>query len=68
VKADPQTYIPGPLCPTSITDGADKGGIWLRDGEIHAVDGVFISDLTTFYGDDEWPPIPSHPSTIAEVT
>ncbi len=54
VKADPQTYTPGPWCPTSITDDADKGGIWLEDGTVHDVDGPFISNLATFYGDDTW--------------
>lgn len=54
VKAEPQSYTPGPWCPTSINDSADDGGIWLQDGQVNDVDGDFISGLATFYGDDTW--------------
>jgi hypothetical protein len=54
VKPEPTTYIPGPWCPTSINDAADKGGIWLKDGEALDVDGSFITNLSTLYEDDEW--------------
>ena len=54
VKADPQSYTPGPWCPTNIADDADAGGIWLRDGQVHDVDGAFIAGLAEFYGDSEW--------------
>lgn len=52
VKAEPQAYQPGPWCPTSITDTADAGGIWLQDGVVHDVDGDFVANLSTFYNDD----------------
>ncbi len=54
VKADPQSYTPGPWCPANITDSAEAGGIWLRDGEVHDVDGAFIANLAEFYGDTDW--------------
>ncbi|UYV37004.1 YHYH protein [Rhodobacteraceae bacterium D3-12] len=54
VKAQPKTYEPGPWCPTSVSDGADKGGIWLKDGEVHDVDGAFVKRLAELYGDDVW--------------
>ncbi|WP_324751949.1 YHYH protein [Roseovarius sp. Pro17] len=54
VKAAPQSYTPGPWCPTNIADSAEAGGIWLRDGEVHDVDGAFIANLAEFYGDSEW--------------
>lgn len=54
VKADPQSYVPGPWCPTSITDSAEKGGIWLEGNAVHDVDGAFIANLATFYDDDRW--------------
>lgn len=54
VTADPQSYTPGPWCPTTISDGAEAGGIWLRDGEVHDVDGDFIANLAEFYDDTKW--------------
>lgn len=54
VTADPQSYTPGPWCPTNISDGAEAGGIWLQDGEVHDVDGDFIANLAEFYDDTNW--------------
>ena len=54
VRADPQSYTPGPWCPTNVSDGPEAGGIWMRDGEVFDVDGAFIKNLATFYGDTEW--------------
>lgn len=53
-KPEPQTYTPGPWCPTSVTDSAQKGGIWLKDGTVYDVDGAFITNLSKTYDDDEW--------------
>ncbi|MGJ8570236.1 MAG: YHYH protein [Hoeflea sp.] len=53
-KADPQSYAPGPWCPSNIADGAEAGGIWLKDGEVHDVDGSFIKNLAELYGDAKW--------------
>lgn len=44
----------GPWCPDHITDGVDAGGIWLEDGVVYNVDGDFIANLATFYGDATW--------------
>jgi hypothetical protein len=54
VKPDPGSYTPGPWCPTVITDDATKGGIWLKDGTAHDVDGAFIAKLADLYEDGEW--------------
>lgn len=54
VKANPQSYTPGPWCPSNIADGAEAGGIWLKDGEVHDVDGSFIKNLAELYGDAKW--------------
>jgi hypothetical protein len=54
VKPEPTDYTPGPWCPTSINDDASKGGIWLKDGEVLDVDGTFVTELATIFGDDEW--------------
>ncbi|MGB7317995.1 MAG: YHYH protein [Planktotalea sp.] len=54
VKAEPKDYTPGPWCPTSITDGPDKSGVWLEGGAVLDVDGDFITNLPTLYGDDTW--------------
>lgn len=47
-----QDHIMGPWCPERVD--SDKAGIWLDGGKVHAVDGKFISELPTFYNDDEW--------------
>ncbi|WP_054557163.1 YHYH protein [Cobetia sp. UCD-24C] len=44
----------GPWCPGNISDTADEGGIWVRDGTQYDVDGAFIENLATFYDDPEW--------------
>ncbi|MEZ5779100.1 MAG: hypothetical protein R3E44_12140 [Paracoccaceae bacterium] len=50
----PQTYSPGPWCPTNISDGAEAGGIWFLDGEAVDVDGAFIAGLAEVYDDTNW--------------
>lgn len=50
----PTDHAQGPWCPTSITDGADKGGIWFEGGKIYDVDGAFIKNLATFYSNATW--------------
>ncbi len=54
VRPNPLTYTPGPWCPTNISDGADKGGIWFLDGKTVDVDGAFIANLAQTYGDTDW--------------
>ncbi|MGB0134260.1 YHYH protein [Dokdonella sp.] len=54
VKSEPSTYEAGPWCPGNIADGANAGGIWLDNGQVHAADGAFMKNLATFYDDDEW--------------
>lgn len=54
LPADPTTFDIGPWCPTNIADGADRGGIWLDRGRVYDVDGSFIENLATFYGDSAW--------------
>lgn len=54
VRPEPQSYTPGPWCPGNIADGAEAGGIWFKDGQVHDVDGTFIKNLAELYGDAEW--------------
>ncbi|WP_299567955.1 YHYH protein [uncultured Sulfitobacter sp.] len=54
VIAEPSSYIPGPWCPTKISDGSDKSGIWLEGGEAYSADGAFMQNMSTFYEDDKW--------------
>lgn len=54
VRPKPKDYTPGPWCPTNISDGADKGGIWFLDGKTVDVDGAFIANLAKTYGDSQW--------------
>lgn len=44
----------GPWCPQNISDDAEAGGIWLKDGKVYDVDGEFIQNLATLYEDDDW--------------
>lgn len=50
----PADHEMGPWCPDNISDGADKGGIWLEGGEVYDVDGAFIENMASFYNDDTW--------------
>lgn len=54
VKPEPTTYTPGPWCPTSISDTAEAGGIWFKDGAVLDVDGAFITKLAELYDDEAW--------------
>ena len=54
VRPNPRNYTPGPWCPSNITDGAEKGGIWFVDGKAVDVDGAFITSLSKIYGDEKW--------------
>jgi hypothetical protein len=53
-KSAPADHEMGPWCPENIADGADKGGIWLEGGEVYDVDGAFVENMATFYGDNTW--------------
>jgi hypothetical protein len=50
----PSDHDMGPWCPDHISDGADKGGIWLENGNVYDVDGEFIKNMATFYNDNTW--------------
>jgi hypothetical protein len=50
----PADHNMGPWCPTNISDNADKGGIWLENGQVYDVDGAFIQNMATFYNDNTW--------------
>lgn len=54
LKPEPAEFKIGPWCPRSVSDGADKAGIWLHDGKVHDVDGAFVRNLKTFFKDDTW--------------
>jgi hypothetical protein len=44
----------GPFCPGTTSSSAEEGGIWLDGSKIYDVDGQFILDLSTIYGDAKW--------------
>lgn len=50
----PTDHEMGPWCPSNIADGAEKGGIWLENGQVYDVDGAFIKNMATFYKDTTW--------------
>lgn len=54
INAQPAGFDIGPWCPRSINDGPDKGGIWIKDGEVVDVDGTFIQSLREIYNDENW--------------
>ncbi len=54
VKPAPKNMTIGPWCPRLVTDGPDKGGIWLHNNRVHDVDGAFVKDAATFFNDKTW--------------
>jgi hypothetical protein len=54
VTGYPTDHEVGPFCPTKITDTADKAGIWLDGKAEYDLDGNFIKNLSTLYGDEKW--------------
>lgn len=54
LKTEPSGFKPGPWCPTNISDGPEKAGIWLDKGKVFDADGKFIENLATFYDDKFW--------------
>ncbi|MEM9036536.1 MAG: hypothetical protein AAGA99_22095 [Actinomycetota bacterium] len=54
VAGDPVTYDAGPFCPSTITDTAEAGGLWLDGEDVYDLDGAFIEGLAELYGDDNW--------------
>ena len=54
VKPQPGSYTPGPWCPTQASDGPDKSGIWLKDGQVLDADGAFMGQLPQLYEDPNW--------------
>ncbi|WP_422037019.1 YHYH protein [Roseibium sp.] len=47
-------YEPGPWCPSSVTDGPEAAGIWIKDGKVYDADGAFVENLSKFYDDPKW--------------
>lgn len=54
VAGYPTDHEVGPFCPDTITDGADKGGIWFDGKAVYDLDGEFIKGLAETYDDDGW--------------
>ncbi len=45
----------GPFCPPTISSSANEGGIWFDGGgEVYDIDGDFIVNLASLYGDSNW--------------
>jgi len=44
----------GPFCPETTSSTAADAGIWLDGSKVYDVDGAFILDLSTIYGDAKW--------------
>lgn len=52
--SEPHEHAMGPWSPRTIHDDEDAGGIWIRDGQVHDVDGPFVKNIDAFYDDPEW--------------
>ncbi len=53
-KSRPHEHEMGPWSPKLVTDGKDKGGIWMKDGKVYDVDGPFVANIAKFYNDPAW--------------
>ncbi len=53
-KAVPTDHQLGPWAPKQVTDGEDKGGIWIKDGHVYNVSGEFVAHLDELYDDPKW--------------
>ena len=54
VTGTPANHDVGPFCPTSVTDNADAGGLWLDGENNYVIDGEFFTELAEIYGDELW--------------
>lgn len=54
VTGDPVDTKIGPFCPETTSSTASESGIWLDGSKVYDVDGAFILDLATIYGDAKW--------------
>lgn len=52
IAGEPVVDEIGPFCPPTIDSDASQGGIWFDgSGEVYDIDGEFISNLDSLYGD-----------------
>ena len=54
VTGEPVDTKIGPFCPETTSSTAADSGIWLDGSKVYDVDGQFILDLATNYGDAKW--------------
>jgi hypothetical protein len=54
VTGDPVDTKIGPFCPETTSSTSSESGIWLDGSKVYDVDGAFILDLATIYGDAKW--------------
>mgnify|MGYP000576615787 CR=1 FL=1 len=54
VTGEPVDAKIGPFCPETTSSTAGESGIWLDGSKVYDVDGAFILDLATIYGDTKW--------------
>ena len=51
----PLLWMKAPYCPPSITSDSSTAGLWFgRNGEMIAVDGAWIKNLSVYYNDTAW--------------
>lgn len=54
ITGEPVDTTIGPFCPETTSTTDEDAGIWLDGSKIYNVDGSFIMDLSTIYGDTKW--------------
>jgi len=54
VTGEPVDTKIGPFCPETTSSTAAESGIWLDGSKVYDVNGAFILDLATIYGDAKW--------------
>ena len=53
-SSEPDEHDMGPWAPKHVTDGKEKGGVWMKDGQLYDVDGPFVAGIGELYADPTW--------------
>ncbi len=54
VAGKPPDHDIGPFCPRTITDPADRVGLWIENQQTYDITGKWVTELATFYNDPAW--------------
>jgi hypothetical protein len=54
IAGKPPNHDIGPFCPRTISDPADKVGLWIENQQTYDITGHWVTQLATFYNDPAW--------------